>query len=148
MTLLTHLIWLGTMNTRYQGFCVCVSLFLFFWKGLHWPCKVKVTIMSNSLRPSGLYSPWNSLDQNTGVGALSLLQVIFPTQVLNPGLPHCRWILYQSHKVQLNSLKLISSNMTSQSELWQYSQCFQLYCIFLLQGKQIVIEHMQVTILS
>ena len=51
------------------------------------------------LGPHGLYSPWNSLGQNTGVGSLSLLQGIFPTQRLNPGLPHCRWILYQlSHK--------------------------------------------------
>jgi len=32
-------------------------------------------------------------------GSLSLLQGIFPTQGLNPGLPHCRQILYQlSHK--------------------------------------------------
>ena len=36
--------------------------------------------MSDSLRPHGLYSPWNSLGQNTGVGSLSLLQGIFPTQ--------------------------------------------------------------------
>ena len=36
---------------------------------------------------------------NTGVGSLSLLQGIFPTQGSNPGVPHCRWILYQlSHK--------------------------------------------------
>ena len=42
---------------------------------------------------------WNSLGQNTGVGSLSLLQGIFPTQGLNPGLPHCMWLLYQtSHK--------------------------------------------------
>ena len=46
-----------------------------------------------------LYSPWNSPGQNTGVGSLSLLQGIFPTQGSNPGLPHCRWVLYQlSHK--------------------------------------------------
>ena len=33
------------------------------------------------------------------MGSLSLLQGIFPTQGSNPGLPHCRWILYQlSHK--------------------------------------------------
>ena len=37
--------------------------------------------------------------QNTGVGSISLLQGIFPTQGSNPGLPHCRQILYQlSHK--------------------------------------------------
>ena len=57
------------------------------------------SVVSNSLRPHRLYSPWNSPDQNTGVGSLSLLQGIFPTQGSNPGLPHCRWILYQlSHK--------------------------------------------------
>ena len=37
--------------------------------------------------------------QNTGVGSLSLLQRIFQIQWSNPGLPHCRQILYQlSHK--------------------------------------------------
>ena len=46
-----------------------------------------------------LYSPWNSPGQNIGVGSLSLLQGVFPTQGLNPGVLHCRWILYQlSHK--------------------------------------------------
>ena len=33
--------------------------------------------------------------QNTGVGSHSLLQGIFPTQGMNPGLPHCRQILCQ-----------------------------------------------------
>ena len=41
----------------------------------------------------------NSPGQNTGVGSLSLLQGIFPTQGSNLGFPHCRWILYHlSHK--------------------------------------------------
>ena len=43
--------------------------------------------MSNSLQPHGLYSPWNSPGQTTGVGSLSLLQGIFPSQGLNPGSP-------------------------------------------------------------
>ena len=44
-------------------------------------------------------SPWNSPGQNTGVGSLSLLQGILLTQGLNPGLLHCRGILYWlSHK--------------------------------------------------
>ena len=54
-----------------------------------------LSVVSDSLQPHGLYSPWNSLGQNTGVGCLSLLQEIFPTQGSNPGLPHCRQILYQ-----------------------------------------------------
>ena len=58
--------------------------------------KVKVnSVVSDSLQPHGLYSPWNSPGQNTGVGSLSLLQGIFPTQESNPGLPHCKRILYQ-----------------------------------------------------
>ena len=52
-------------------------------------------VVSDCLWPYGLYSPWNSPGQHTGVGSLSLLQGIFPTQGLNPGLPHCRQILYQ-----------------------------------------------------
>ena len=49
-------------------------------------------------------TPWtrvhgNFPGQNSGVASLSLLQGIFPTQGLNPGLLHCRRILYQlSHK--------------------------------------------------
>ena len=55
--------------------------------------------MSDSLRPHVLYSPWNSPGQNTGVGSLSLLQGICPTQGSNPGFLHYRQILYQlSHK--------------------------------------------------
>ena len=57
------------------------------------------SVMSDSLRPHGLYSPRDSPGQNTGVGSLSLLQGIFPTQGSNLGLPHCRRILYQlSHE--------------------------------------------------
>ena len=39
--------------------------------------------------------PWNSLSKNIGVGCHALLQGIFPARGLNPGLPHCRWILYR-----------------------------------------------------
>ena len=57
------------------------------------------SVVSNSLQPHVLYSPWNSPGQTTGVGSLSLLQGIFPNQGSNPGLPHCMRILYQlSHK--------------------------------------------------
>ena len=55
--------------------------------------------MSDFLLPHELFSLWNSPGQNTGMGSLSLLQGIFPTQGSNPGLLHCRWILYQlSHQ--------------------------------------------------
>ena len=57
------------------------------------------SVVFNSLRHRGLHSPWNSPGKDTGVGSLSLLQGIFPAQGSNPGLLHCRWILYMlSHK--------------------------------------------------
>ena len=69
--------------------CVCMK-----WN------EVKVTQTYATLwGPHGLYSPWNAPGQNTGMGSCFLLQGIFPTQGLNPGLLHCRWIPYQlSHK--------------------------------------------------
>ena len=51
------------------------------------------------MTPRTIYSPWNYPGQNTGVGSHSICQGIFPAQVLNPGLLHCSWFLYQlSHK--------------------------------------------------
>ena len=49
--------------------------------------------------PPGSSVHGNFPDKNTGVGCHVLLQGIFPTQGLNPGLPHCRWVLYHlSHQ--------------------------------------------------
>ena len=54
--------------------------------------------------------------KNTGVGSLSLLQQIFPTQELNWGLLHCRWILYQlSHKGSSRILEWITYPFSSRS---------------------------------
>ena len=63
-----------------------------------------------------LQSPWNSLGQNTGGGNPSLLQGIFPTQGSNPGLPHCRRILYQlSHKGSPRILEWVAYPFSSRS---------------------------------
>ena len=62
--------------------------------------KVKnCSVMPDSLRPhwlgpTRLPCPWDSLGKNTGVGCHALLQGIFPNQGSNPGLLHCRQILY------------------------------------------------------
>ena len=84
-------------------------------------------VVSNSLWPHGLYSLWNSPGQNTGVGSLSLLQGIFPTQGSNPGLPHCRWILYQlSHKGSPRILEWVAypfSSRSSQPRNWTGVSC-------------------------
>ena len=97
--------------------------------------EVKVTQLCPTLWPHGLYSPWNSPGQNTGLGSLSLLQQIFQTQESNWGLLHCRWILYQ--------LNYEGSLMNNDDEhwfiwllgIWIYS-CklhVQVFCPFLLE---------------
>ena len=60
---------------------------------------VSRSVVSGSLQPRELWParllcPWNSPGKNTGVGCHFLLQGIFPTQGSNPGLPHCKQILY------------------------------------------------------
>ena len=81
---------LGEISQTQKDKC-CVIPFL--W-GV-WKLTESGLVMFNSLWPHGVYSPWSSPGQNTGVGSPSLLQGIFPIQGLNWGLPHCRWILYQ-----------------------------------------------------
>ena len=73
----------------------------FYFRGLHMKLKdtcslegylwqtcesESCSVVSYHLWPHGLYSPWNSPGQNTGVGSLSFLQGIFSTQESNPGL--------------------------------------------------------------
>ena len=67
-------------------------------------------------------SPWDSIGQNTGMGSLSFLQGIFPTQGSNPGLPHWGWILYQlSHKGNPRILEWIAYPFSSRSS-WLRNQ--------------------------
>ena len=84
----------------YLGNLNSIILHLKFWQPVSivmW--SESLSVVSDSLWPPGLYSLWNSQGQNTGVGSLSLLQGIFPTQGSNPSLLHCRRILHQlSHK--------------------------------------------------
>ena len=78
------------------------------------------SVMSDSLQPYGLYSSWNSPGQNTGVGSLSLLQGIFLTQGSNPGLQHCRQILYQlSHEGSPDELSGLQIGCTPFANLWE-----------------------------
>ena len=67
--------------------------------------------------------------QNTGVGSLSLLQGIFPTQGSNPCLPHCKGILYQlSHKESSRILEWVAKSPLQHIFLTQESNWGLLYC--------------------
>ena len=80
---------------------------------------VKVKVAQSCLTlcdPHGLYSPWNSPGQNTGLDSFSPLQGIFPTQGSNPGLLYCMQILYQlSHKGSPRILEWVAYSFSSRS---------------------------------
>ena len=76
--------------------CICIHIHV-----------LSRSVTHNSLRPHRLQSarllcPWDFPGKNTGVSCHALLHGIFPTQGSNPGLPHCRQILYHlSHQEKL-----------------------------------------------
>ena len=77
------------------SFALMINLYIFVLV-----CVLSRSVVSDSLRPHrlqptrGFSAHGNSPDKNTGVGSLSLLQEIVPTQESNWGLLHCRQILY------------------------------------------------------
>ena len=78
---------------------LCSDFFYVHWICLERRKSESCSVVSDSLWPHGLFSPWNSPDKTNGVGSLSLLQGIFPTLESNPDLLHCRQSFYQlSHK--------------------------------------------------
>ena len=82
--------------------------------------KVKVTQSCPTLCDP-MDCPWNSPGQNNGVGSLSLLQGLFATQGSNPGLLHCRRILYQPpgkpKNTGMGSLSLLQGIFPTQEAL-------------------------------
>ena len=97
----------------------------FTWLGIE-AAEVKwsgsCSVVSDSLLPHGPYGSWNSPSQNTAVGSRSLLLGIFPAQVLNPSLPHCRRILYQlSHKGSPRILEGLAYTFSNRSS-WLRNQ--------------------------
>ena len=67
-------------------------------------------------KPARLLCNGDSPRKNTEVGCHALLQGIFPTQRSNPGLPHCRQILYHlSHQGILTSRLLCPWNSPGQN---------------------------------
>ena len=90
------------------------------------------SLQPHELEPARLFGPWDSPGKNTGVGSLSHLQRIFPTQESNWSLPHCRQILYQlsylglfngdqNHEGPHGSCSLRSSDLScGQLGGWEY----------------------------
>jgi len=69
----------------------------FFVSSVPIPYKSEVTQSCPTLcnpMDARLLRPWDFLGKSIGVGCHFLIQGTFPTQGLNPGLPHCRQTLY------------------------------------------------------
>ena len=96
-------------------------------------CRLKCeseshSVVSSSMGPHGLYSPWNSPGQNTGVGSLSLLQRIFPIQGSNPCVldslpaePHGK-----PKNTAVGSLSLLQQIFPAQELNWGLLHCRQI----------------------
>ena len=98
-------------SSRWSVICFSLCFPLPPWSESH-------LFVSDSLRPGGQYSPWKSPGQNTRrkVTYLFLLQGIFPIQGSNPGLLHCRQVLYQlSHKGSPRKLEWVAYPFSSRS---------------------------------
>ena len=78
------MLWLGEMVL---GFKIIQSVTYWCYYGKSARKSKSCSVVYDSLWPHGLYSPWNSPGQKTGVGSLSLLQGIFPSQELEPRCP-------------------------------------------------------------
>ena len=74
--------------------------------------------------PPGSSVHGDSPGKNTGVGCHALLQRIFPTQGSNPGLLHCRWILYHlSHQAHYTNWFFFNATFLLSLELWTAPLC-------------------------
>ena len=88
------------------------------------PSHIWLFAMPWTLDCQGPVSMEISRQENTGVDSRSILWGIFPTQGSNPGLPHCRWILYcpshrgspWNHRVIYKSRLLLMTILTARRE--------------------------------
>ena len=72
------------------------------------------SVMSDSLRPHGLYSPWNSPGHDTGVGSLSLLQGSSQPRERTQVLPQILYQLSIKGSPRVGSLSLLQQIFLTQ----------------------------------
>ena len=87
-----------------------------------------------------LLCPWGFSGKKTGVGGCFLLQEIFPIQGLNPGLPHCRQILYhlkppgKPKNTGVGRLSLLQGIFLTQESNWGLLHCRRILYQLSYQG--------------
>ena len=98
-----------------------------------WGRRESRSVVSDSLWPNGLYGPWDSPGQNTGVGSLALLQGIFPTQGIEPRFPALQAdSLPDEPQGKPQNTGLGSLSLLQQIFPTQESNCSLLHCRWIL----------------
>ena len=143
-------------RTRHQRWDLSIRRCMTSVTQFHGPDVLKYishSVMSNSLQCHGLQStgllyPWNSPGKNTGVGCHFLLQGIFLIQGSNPGLLHCRQMLYpRSHKRSPRCLETMSLKKIVSFQLpiglwitiWSHIKCISSWVHFYMALRKVVI---------
>ena len=110
------------------------SLLYFVAGGL--VAKLCLTLATPQIVAPRLLCAWDSPGKNTGVGCHFLLQGSFATQEWNPGLLHCRWVLYQlSYKGSCISPPLLTYALNSFSYDLSQTSSLSIMCIRRSQSK-------------
>ena len=96
-----------------------------FSRPVYWPFPSPEELLDPRIEPRSPAWRADSLPaepqwkpNNTGVGSLSLLQRIFPTQELTWGLLHCRQILYQLSYEYRNMMSVNRESFSFSFPIW------------------------------
>ena len=101
------------------------------------------SVAFDSLQPHGLYSPWNSLGQNLGVGSLSILQGL-PNPGIEPRSPSLQAgslpakLPGKPKNTGVGSLFLLQWIFLTQESNWGILHCRQILYQLSYQGSQMI----------
>ena len=156
---LTHLASMHLFSISAYLFLLCKKIHLTMFSRFHVRCAVRCLVAQScptlcdpldcSLAGSSVHG--ESPGRNTGLGCHALLQEIFPTQGLNPGLPHCSRSLPSEQAGKLmnpgvGSLSLLQAIFPTRELKWDFLLCRRILSHLSYQGSPIF--HMNMLVYS
>ena len=111
------------------------------WRMISSQWSASSSVVSNSLRPHVLHSPWNSPGQNTGVGSLSLLQGFHHNVDINTLYVYCCCCYRSVPSVMSDSVRPHRRQPTRLPRPWDSpGKNTGVGCYFLLQSMKVKSE--------